>query len=288
MALSASPFSPERNEPGGGGGSNSWPSVGGWLIRDGELSEVVSDHLRLDLDLVEALSVVDSDDGSDHLWHDDHVPKVGPHGLWLLSGWGLLLGLVQLLDEGVRLALQATRELPPWPRAEQVDELVLIHVKKLLQVNAPERKLLESSPLWCVTHGCCCCAVVAAAVLVLRQTKEEKEEKEGSVTRAVGKAKEFATTTNDDDDDDDDEAGSGGGARVRETRVEVPRRHSPSHPKQSPSDSLSLEREKKKKRTGFVLRTRSSGAPLSLASAMTTPMVVVVPVAVALNSVLVA
>mmetsp|Transcript_6702 Transcript_6702/g.24159 ORF Transcript_6702/g.24159 Transcript_6702/m.24159 type:complete len:288 (-) Transcript_6702:13-876(-) len=287
MALSASPFSPERNEPGGGGGSNSWPSVGGWLIRDGELSEVVSDHLRLDLDLVEALSVVDSDDGSDHLWHDDHVPKVGPHGLWLLSGWGLLLGLVQLLDEGVRLALQATRELPPWPRAEQVDELVLIHVKKLLQVNAPERKLLESSPLWCVTHGCCCCAVVAAAVLVLRQTKEEKEEKEGSVTRAVGKAKEFATTTN-DDDDDDDEAGSGGGARVRETRVEVPRRHSPSHPKQSPSDSLSLEREKKKKRTGFVLRTRSSGAPLSLASAMTTPMVVVVPVAVALNSVLVA
>ena len=278
MALSASPFSPERNEPGGGGGSNSWPSVGGWLIRDGELSEVVSDHLRLDLDLVEALSVVDSDDGSDHLWHDDHVPKVGPHGLWLLSGWGLLLGLVQLLDKGVRLALQATRELPPWPRAEQVDELVLVHVKKLLQVNAPERKLLESSPLWCVTHGCCCCAVVAAAVLVLRQTKEEKEE---SVTQAVGKAKEFAKTTN---DDDDDEAGSGGGARGSRYRAGI----LPATPSSPPPDSLSLEREKKKKRTGFVLRTRSSGAPLSLASAMTTPMVVVVPVAVALLSVLVA
>ena len=238
MALSASPFSPERNEPGGGGGSNSWPSVGGWLIRDGELSEVVSDHLRLDLDLVEALSVVDSDDGSDHLWHDDHVPKVGPHGLWLLSGWGLLLGLVQLLDKGVRLALQATRELPPWPRAEQVDKLVLIHVKKLLQVNAPERKLLESSPLWCVTHGCCCCAVVAAAVLVLRQTKEEKEE---SVTQAVGKAKEFAKTTN---DDDDDEAGSGGGARGSRYRAGI----LPATPSSPPPDSLSLEREKKKRR----------------------------------------
>ena len=89
----------------------------------------------------------------------------------------------------------------------------------------------------------CCCSCCCPS----SETDEKKVEKEGSVTRAVGKAKEFATTTN-----DDDEAGSGGGARVRQTRVEVPRRHSPSHPKQSPSDSLSLSRKREKKKEDRV------------------------------------
>ena len=203
----------ERDKPRGSGRSDSWPAVSGWLVSDGELAQVVSDHLRLDLDLVEALAVVDANDGADHLRDDDHVPQVGPDGLWLLSGGGLLLGLVELLDQSVSLALQAALEpareeevnekergvrvsgtgrggrrgdakagrrkdgaprqrkrgrggrvsarppararfssgllLSSWPGAEQVHELVLVHVKKLFEVDASERELPERSPLWC-------------------------------------------------------------------------------------------------------------------------------------------
>ena len=80
------------------------------LVSDGELAEVVSDHLRLDLDLVEAVSVVNTHNGPNHLRHDNHVSQVSSDGLWLLSGGRLLLGLVELLDEGVSLALETALE----------------------------------------------------------------------------------------------------------------------------------------------------------------------------------
>ncbi len=40
--------------------------------------------------LVEGLAVVDADDRSDHLGDDDHVAKVGAHGLGLLAGGSVL------------------------------------------------------------------------------------------------------------------------------------------------------------------------------------------------------
>ena len=42
--------------------TNARSSVVDRLVGDGELTEVVSDHLRLDLNLVECLAVVHSDD----------------------------------------------------------------------------------------------------------------------------------------------------------------------------------------------------------------------------------
>ena len=70
----------------------------------------MSDHLRLDLDLVEALSVVNTHNGPNHLRDDNHVSQVSSNGLWLLSGGRFLLGLVELLDEGVSLALETALE----------------------------------------------------------------------------------------------------------------------------------------------------------------------------------
>ena len=95
------------------GGSDTGPPVLDRLVGDGELSQVVSDHLGLDLHLVEALPVVDSDDGSGHLRDDDHVAQVRLDHVWLLVGRALLLLLAQLLDERHRLALQAAGELAP-------------------------------------------------------------------------------------------------------------------------------------------------------------------------------
>lgn len=37
----------KRDKPGAVGGTNTWPSMLYWLVGDGELSQVVSNHLRL-------------------------------------------------------------------------------------------------------------------------------------------------------------------------------------------------------------------------------------------------
>ena len=101
------------------------------LVRARELSEVVADHLGLDLHRVEDLhspvnirpafyhaqsekathlAVVDADDGTNHLGDDDHVTEVGLYDRGLLVGGRLLLGLAELLDEAHRLALETALE----------------------------------------------------------------------------------------------------------------------------------------------------------------------------------
>ena len=67
------------------GGADAGPSVAHGHVGDGELAEVVSDHLRAHLDLVEGLAVVDADLGADHLRHDDHVTQVRLDGVRLLA-----------------------------------------------------------------------------------------------------------------------------------------------------------------------------------------------------------
>ena len=50
------------------------------LIRDGELSQEVPDHLWLDLDLSEHHAVVDSNDGAGHLRDNNHILRqAGKH-----------------------------------------------------------------------------------------------------------------------------------------------------------------------------------------------------------------
>jgi hypothetical protein len=96
----------------------------GYVLRDGEFSEVVANHLWLDLDLVELLSGVDTDDGTDHLWDDDHVTEVGLDEVWLLVWSGLLLRLAELLDETHWLALKTTVEATAGAGVDDITELV--------------------------------------------------------------------------------------------------------------------------------------------------------------------
>merc|ERR1712139_494559 len=66
----------ERHEAGRLGGTNTGGTVLHRLVGDGELTEVVSDHVGLNLNLVEDLAVVHANDGTDHLREDDHVAEV--------------------------------------------------------------------------------------------------------------------------------------------------------------------------------------------------------------------
>ncbi len=71
----------------------------------------MTDHVRLDFNLVEGLAIVDTENGSNHLGDDDHVTEMGAHGLRLLtSSLSGLLGLAELLDEAEALAVKSTLE----------------------------------------------------------------------------------------------------------------------------------------------------------------------------------
>ena len=129
------------------GGTDTGPSVLDWLVGDGELAQIVTNHLGLDLDLVEGLAVVDTDDGAGHFGDDDHVPQVGLDDVGLLVGRALPLLLTELLDEGHGLPLQSPGELPAHPTGEQLHQLLVGHVQQLVEVHAAVRELAESPPL---------------------------------------------------------------------------------------------------------------------------------------------
>jgi len=129
------------------GGTNTGTTVLDGLVGDGELSEVVSNHLGLDLDLVEGLSVVDTDDGTDHLGDDDHVTEVGLDDGGLLKGGGVLLGLTELLDQTHGLALKTTLETSAGTGVDQVHQLLGGKIQELVKVNSAVRELAEGSLL---------------------------------------------------------------------------------------------------------------------------------------------
>lgn len=84
----------------------------------------MANHLRLDLNLVELLAGVDTDDGADHLGDNDHVTEVGLDEVGLLVGLGLLLGLAELLDETHGLALQTAVEASAGTGVDDITELL--------------------------------------------------------------------------------------------------------------------------------------------------------------------
>jgi hypothetical protein len=81
------------------GGTNTRPTVLHWLVREGKLCKVVANHLRLDLNLVEGFAIVDTNDASNHLRHNNHVAEVGPHWLRLLTSRSILFLFTQMSDK---------------------------------------------------------------------------------------------------------------------------------------------------------------------------------------------
>ena len=57
-------------------------------VSDGELAQVVANHVGLDINNVEHLAVVYSDSGTDHLRNNDHVSEVSLHDSGLVQRTG--------------------------------------------------------------------------------------------------------------------------------------------------------------------------------------------------------
>ena len=93
------------------------------LISNGELAQIMANHFRLDFDLVEGFSVVDSNDGPDHLGHNNHVAEMGLDQGWLLVGSSCLFGFTQFLDETHWLALKTALETTTGTSMDQLDKL---------------------------------------------------------------------------------------------------------------------------------------------------------------------
>lgn len=95
----------------------------------------MTNHLGLDLDLVEFLAGVDADDAANHLGDDNHVTEVRLDEVGLLVGLGLLLRLSQLLDEAHRLALKTTVEPAAGTGVNEVAELFRGEVQEPGQIS---------------------------------------------------------------------------------------------------------------------------------------------------------
>lgn len=94
------------------------------VVRDGELGQVVANHLGLDLDLVELLARVDADDRANHLGNDNHVTEVRLDKIGLFVWLGLLLGLAKLLDQAHGAALETTVESATSASVNDIAELL--------------------------------------------------------------------------------------------------------------------------------------------------------------------
>ncbi len=125
------------------------------LVGDGELAQVATNKVRLDLNIDELLSVVDTDDGADHLWEDDSVSEVGLDGDWLLTISNILLSLGQFLDQGHGSSLDASGKLSSVSGVEHLDDLSGWHVQELLELNTSVGELSESTGLLLLSQISC-------------------------------------------------------------------------------------------------------------------------------------
>ena len=113
----------------------------------------MANHLRLDLDLVELLAGVDTDDGSDHLWDNDHVAEVGLDEVWLLVGLGLLLGLAELLDQAHGLALETAVESAAGAGVNDIAELLRGEVEEPEDTGQPiALTRARLACIWCIVQ----------------------------------------------------------------------------------------------------------------------------------------
>ena len=90
----------------------------------------MANHFRLDLDVVELLARVDTNDTADHLGNDNHVTEMCLDRVGLLVRLSLLLGLAQLLDQAERTALETAVEPSSGAGVDDIAELLGAEVEE--------------------------------------------------------------------------------------------------------------------------------------------------------------
>merc|ERR1719247_3145652 len=129
------------------GSTDTGTSVANGLVGQGELAQVVADHLTLDLNGVEVLTVVDTDDGSNHLGEDEGITQVRLDGLGLLTDLGLLLGGTELLHQSLGLLLDTAVHASAGTSVDHLGDLGVVQLQKLLQLLATVGELVEGALL---------------------------------------------------------------------------------------------------------------------------------------------
>ena len=124
------------------------------LVGDGELSQVMTHHLRLDLDLTESLPVVDTNDRADHLGNNNHMAEVSLDDGGLLAYSQILAGLTALSQNVLVLSLvRTTSDLSAETSREEFHELLLRDVEQLLELDALVREGPERTPFLGLRHA---------------------------------------------------------------------------------------------------------------------------------------
>merc|ERR1711970_673059 len=94
----------------------------------------MTDHLRLNLDLVHGLAIVNPHNTSHHLRKHDHGSEVSFHNFRFLHGSGSFLSSAEFLKEVHLLPLETSVKLPPHSAREHLCQLLIFHIEELVQV----------------------------------------------------------------------------------------------------------------------------------------------------------
>ena len=116
-------------------------------VSNGELTQIETNEIRLDLNVDECLSVVNTDDGTNHLRENDGVTEVSSNRDWLLTIRAFLLGLSELLDQSHRSSLDTSGELSSLSGIEHLDNISSWHVQELFELNTTIGELSEGTRL---------------------------------------------------------------------------------------------------------------------------------------------
>jgi len=136
----------QRNETRRVGGTNARLAMFHRLVGNGEFTQIVTNHLWFDFDGVERFAIVYTNHTSNHFRNNDHVPEMSLHDCRLFVGLAFFLGFAKLLEQGHWLPFQTTAGKPATSAGmDKTHELLIAQVQKVLEVNAPERELLEGS-----------------------------------------------------------------------------------------------------------------------------------------------
>ena len=118
------------------GGTNTRASVLDGLVGNGKLSKVVANHLRLDLNLVEGLAVVDANVRTNQLGNNDHITQVSLDNLGLVFRRSASSSsLLNALNQSHRLLLQSAENLAARAGRKKLKKALAVNLKKLLEVN---------------------------------------------------------------------------------------------------------------------------------------------------------
>ena len=108
----------------------------------------MTNHLRLDLNLVELLAGVDTNNAANHLGDNNHVAEMCLDKVGLLVGLSLRLGLAELLDQAHGAALETTVEPTTGTSMDEVAELFGGEVEEPGRERAVRRVFLSCVPVF--------------------------------------------------------------------------------------------------------------------------------------------